>query len=169
MSTNSCSLGHISGTTWAYFTASLVVPGPGFSNITLKGEWLAERLGKALADERLGVAPADPPQTVVVGYSHPNLAKEMHVGHLRSTIIGDALVRILEFLGHRVIRHNHMGDWGTQFGMLLAYMDRLKEEQGGADLSRELADLEGFYQASRQQFDSGAAISNPAIINHCLA
>ncbi|MBI2503745.1 MAG: arginine--tRNA ligase [Candidatus Latescibacteria bacterium] len=128
------------------------IAGPGFINITLKNEWLSAYLGQVLADGRLGVAPAAAPQTVVVDYSHPNLAKEMHVGHLRSTAIGDALVRILEFLGHRVIRHNHVGDWGTQFGMLIAYLDHLGRE-GGADLSGELADLEEFYRAAKQRFD----------------
>jgi len=127
------------------------IAGPGFINITLKGEWLAERLGKALTDDRLGVETANTPQTIVADYSHPNLAKEMHIGHLRSSSIGDAIVRVLEFLGHTVIRHNHVGDWGTQFGMLLAYMDRL--EQSGTDASTELADLETFYQASKKQFD----------------
>jgi len=131
---------------------SVEIAGPGFINLTLKSEWLAEYLAQALADERLGVERADPPRTIVVDYSHPNLAKEMHVGHLRSTIIGDAIVRVLEFLGHRVIRHNHVGDWGTQFGMLIAYMDRL-EQEGGADLSTELADLEGFYRSAQQLFD----------------
>ena len=136
------------------------IAGPGFINITLKGEWLAKRLEQALADERLGVEPAEQKQTVVADYSHPNLAKEMHVGHLRSTSIGDAIVRILEFLGHRVIRHNHVGDWGTQFGMLIAHMDRLQEES--ADLSTQLADLEEFYRAAKQQFDSDPEFANLA-------
>lgn len=128
------------------------IAGPGFINITLKNEWLASHLGQVLADERLGVAPVAASQTVVVDYSHPNLAKEMHIGHLRSTAIGDALVRILEFLGHRVIRHNHVGDWGTQFGMLIAYLDHL-EREGRTDLSGHLADLEEFYRAAKQRFD----------------
>jgi arginyl-tRNA synthetase len=127
------------------------IAGPGFINITLKSEWLAAHLGVVLADERLGVALATAPQAVVVDYSHPNLAKEMHVGHLRSTIIGDALVRILEFLGHRVVRHNHVGDWGTQFGMLIAHLDHLEGQ--GQDVSGELADLEEFYRAAKQRFD----------------
>jgi arginyl-tRNA synthetase len=131
------------------------VAGPGFVNVRLKDAWLCRRLAAAAADERLGVPPADAPQTVVVDYSHPNLAKEMHVGHLRSTIIGDAIVRVLAFLGHRVIRHNHVGDWGTQFGMLLAHMDDLSE-RGGRDVSAELADLEAFYQAAKRRFDEDA-------------
>ena len=98
------------------------IAGPGFINITLSPDWLAAQLAEVLADERLGVPSPAQRQTIVVDYSAPNLAKEMHVGHLRSTIIGDALVRVLEFLGHDVKRQNHVGDWGTQFGMLLEYM-----------------------------------------------
>jgi len=130
------------------------VAGPGFINITLRNDWLAGRLAAAAADqERLGVEPPENPQTVVVDYSSPNLAKEMHVGHLRSTIIGDALARTLEFLGHRVVRQNHVGDWGTQFGMLIAHL----EEVGEA--SSELADLEAFYRAAKERFDSDAAFA----------
>ncbi len=92
-------------------------------------------------------------QTVVVDYSSPNLAKEMHVGHLRSSIIGDAVVRTLEFLGHKVVRQNHVGDWGTQFGMLLAYLEEQKSEESDTELFRELGDLEGFYRAAKQRFD----------------
>ena len=106
---------------------SVEIAGPGFINIALKGEWLAERMGRMLADQRLGVPVALEPQKIVIDYSHPNLAKEMHVGHLRSTIIGDAIARSLEFSGHDVIRHNHVGDWGTQFGMLIAYLDQQEE------------------------------------------
>jgi len=130
---------------------SAEVAGPGFINIHVSGDLLVQRLQAALADGRLNIAKADKPQTVVVDYSHPNLAKEMHVGHLRSTIIGDAIVRVLEFLGHKVIRHNHVGDWGTQFGMLLAYMDR---SQGESDehLEDNLSDLDRFYQAAHEVF-----------------
>ena len=128
------------------------VAGPGFVNITLRGRFLAEQLTRRGDDERVGVEKPETPQTVVVDYSHPNLAKEMHVGHLRSTIIGDAIVRVLEFIGHKVIRHNHVGDWGTQFGMLLAHMDRLADR--GADLAVQLADLETFYQAAKERFDA---------------
>jgi arginyl-tRNA synthetase len=132
---------------------SVEIAGPGFLNIRLRDEWISERLAEGVGDERLGADRSAAPQTVVVDYSHPNLAKEMHVGHLRSTIIGDAIVRTLEFLGHRVIRHNHVGDWGTQFGMLLAHMDSLAE-QGEDRLSGELADLEAFYVASKRRFDA---------------
>jgi len=101
-------------------------------------------------------------QTVVVDYSSPNLAKEMHVGHLRSSIIGDAVVRTLEFLGHKVVRQNHVGDWGTQFGMLLAYLEEQKSEESDTELSRELGDLEGFYRAAKQRFDESDAFATRA-------
>ena len=136
---------------------SVEIAGPGFINISLKGEWLAERLTQVHADPRLGVPEAAVPQKIVIDYSHPNLAKEMHVGHLRSTIIGDSIARVLEFLGHEVVRHNHVGDWGTQFGMLIAYMDRQVEE---GDLSTELIDLESFYQSARKLFDSEDAFAD---------
>src|SRR5688572_23151573 len=96
------------------------IAGPGFINVKLSPAWLATQLAAAGKDERLGVEPVAQPQTVVVDYSGPNIAKELHVGHLRSTIIGDAISRVIEFQGHRVIRQNHIGDWGTQFGMLIA-------------------------------------------------
>ncbi len=121
------------------------IAGPGFLNIRLKPEWVA-----AVLDTTQGSGAS--PQTIVVDYSSPNLAKEMHVGHLRSTIIGDAVVRVLEFQGHRVIRQNHVGDWGTQFGMLLANMADLQAQ--GGHVSMELADLEGFYRAAKQRFDA---------------
>jgi arginyl-tRNA synthetase len=130
--------------------------GPGFINITLRADWLARRAEEALADEKLGVDPADEPQTVVVDYSSPNLAKEMHVGHLRSTIIGDALARTLEFVGHNVVRQNHVGDWGTQFGMLLAHM--AETDATAADLG----DLERFYQAAKKRFDEDDAFADRA-------
>lgn len=117
----------------------LEIAGPGFLNITLTPEFLASTAG--------AVTPAEQAQTVVVDYSAPNLAKEMHVGHLRSTIIGDAIVRVLEALGHTVIRQNHVGDWGTQFGMLLCYLAETGED------STELADLENFYRAAKTKFD----------------
>jgi arginyl-tRNA synthetase len=128
------------------------IAGPGFINFYLNPDWLAGQVEKALADPRAGVAQARQPLKVVVDYSSPNLAKEMHVGHLRSTIIGDAVARTLEFLGHRVVRQNHVGDWGTQFGMLLAHMEEL-HRQGGA-LRMQLADLELFYREAKARFDA---------------
>lgn len=134
--------------------AKVEMAGPGFLNIHLKTEWLASELP---SNTQL-----DPvtPQTVVVDYSSPNLAKEMHVGHLRSTIIGDAVVRVLEFQGHKVIRQNHVGDWGTQFGMLLAHMADLKAQ--GGELSMQLVDLESFYRESKQRFDAEPAFAERA-------
>nr|WP_194687840.1 arginine--tRNA ligase [Vibrio sp. S17_S38] len=126
------------------------IAGPGFINIFLDPAFLAKQASLALSDERLGVS-AEQPQTIVADYSAPNVAKEMHVGHLRSTIIGDAVVRTLEFLGHNVIRANHIGDWGTQFGMLIANLERVEKEQG--EVSMELADLEGFYRESKKLYD----------------
>lgn len=129
------------------------IAGPGFINITLSTAFLQQQANAAVADARLGVERATPQQTIVVDYSAPNVAKEMHVGHLRSTIIGDAIVRTLEFRGHHVIRQNHLGDWGTQFGMLITHLEQLQEQRGDA-LSMELADLETFYKASKQHFDT---------------
>ncbi len=129
--------------------AKLEIAGPGFINIHLNDKWLANQCELILHDPRMGVA-AQPQQNVVVDYSSPNLAKEMHVGHLRTTIIGDAVVKVLEFLGHNVIRQNHMGDWGTQFGMLLAHLsDKLQEEVAETALS----DLEDFYREAKVRFD----------------
>ncbi len=128
------------------------IAGPGFINITLSAEMLESQIRKALSDPKLGVAPAATPQIIVVDYSSPNLAKEMHVGHLRSSIIGDAMARVLEFVGHTVIRQNHVGDWGTQFGMLLAYMDTLSVGDQ-VDVTEKLADLEAFYRQAKAKFD----------------
>ena len=140
--------------------AKVEVAGPGFINIDLKPEWLAQQLALAEADPRLKIAPVETPQTVVIDYSGPNLAKEMHVGHLRSTIIGDALARLLAFQGHKVIRQNHVGDWGTQFGMLIAEL----EEQLGSDREAGMAlkDLEVFYQQAKKHFDEDEGFANKA-------
>ncbi|MFK0573343.1 arginine--tRNA ligase [Endozoicomonas sp.] len=131
------------------------IAGPGFINIHLAPQWLGNMLQTAIKDPRAGVAEADNKLTVVVDYSAPNVAKEMHVGHLRSTIIGDAIARTLEFLGHKVIRQNHLGDWGTQFGMLITHLEQLQKESPDA-LSMELSDLETFYRASKKHFDENA-------------
>ncbi len=129
------------------------VAGPGFINLFIKPEFLSERLNQ-LDHARL-VAAAAQPQTVVIDYSSPNLAKEMHVGHLRGTIIGDAIARTLEFLGHKLIRQNHFGDWGTQFGMLITHMQELPFYTEGK-IKAELSDLEGFYRAAKERFDTDA-------------
>ena len=128
--------------------AEVNIAGPGFINFFQDSGWLATQLQQALSDPRLGVAAAEPAQRIVIDYSSPNLAKEMHVGHLRSTIIGDAVARILGFLGHSIIRQNHVGDWGTQFGMLLAYL-----EEHSVDDQAQLGDLENFYRQAKQRFD----------------
>jgi len=136
------------------------IAGPGFINFYLDPDWLAGRIETSLADPRLAIPVADAPQTVVIDYSSPNLAKEMHVGHLRSTIIGDAVSRTLEFLGHRVIRQNHVGDWGTQFGMLLAYME--EQRQTSAEMNLQLADLESFYREAKGRFDGSPEFADRA-------
>ncbi|MCM2321233.1 MAG: arginine--tRNA ligase, partial [Pseudomonas sp.] len=133
------------------------IAGPGFLNFFQNSDALAQRLEAALADAQLGVRKAGAAQRVVVDLSSPNLAKEMHVGHLRSTIIGDAVGRVLEFLGDEVIRQNHVGDWGTQFGMLLAYL-----EENPAAAESELADLEQFYRAAKKRFDDSAEFADRA-------
>jgi arginyl-tRNA synthetase len=127
------------------------VSGPGFINLTLRSGWIAERAAALASDERLGIAPAPAPETVVVDYSAPNVAKEMHVGHLRSTVIGDSLARVLGFLGHRVIRQNHIGDWGAPFGMLIEHLVDIGAASSGAELS--VSDLNDFYQQARGKFD----------------
>ncbi|MBU0656266.1 MAG: arginine--tRNA ligase [Gammaproteobacteria bacterium] len=145
----------------------LEVAGPGFINIHLKNSWLAENLGGrppvAPTEDGRGDRRSPSSQTIVVDYSGPNLAKEMHVGHLRSTIIGDAVVRVLEFQGHKVIRQNHVGDWGTQFGMLIAHMVSIAEQSGGVGgVAPQLADLEAFYREAKQRFDAEPDFANAA-------
>ena len=137
---------------------SAEVAGPGFINLRLRPEFLAQNIHAALNDARFGVAKTDKPQTVVIDYSSPNLAKEMHVGHLRSSIIGDSISRVLEFMGNTVVRQNHVGDWGTQFGMLVAYL----VEQQKDNAAFELADLEQFYRAAKVRFDEDAAFADTA-------
>lgn len=127
------------------------IAGPGFINFFVNQGHVADALAAMAADPRLGVPAAAVPQTIVVDYSAPNVAKEMAVHHLRSTVIGDAAVRVLEFLGHKVIRANHIGDWGTQFGMLIAYLEKKENESGqGMDLS----DFEAFYREAKACYDS---------------
>jgi arginyl-tRNA synthetase len=133
------------------------IAGPGFINIFLEPAFLASHVDAALKSDRLGVSQPEA-QTVVIDYSAPNVAKEMHVGHLRSTIIGDA-VRTLEFLGHKVIRANHVGDWGTQFGMLIAYLEKQQQENAG---EMALADLEGFYREAKKHYDEDEAFAERA-------
>ena len=157
---------------------AVTVAGPGFINVTLARSALVKLLKTVSADAHLGVTPADPPQTVVIDYSGPNIAKEMHVGHLRSTILGDAAARVLAFTGHNVIRQNHLGDWGTQFGMLIEYLADQKGGGGGGDGDGDgirtggnsdgggggigLSDLEGFYRAAKKRFDGDSAFQDAA-------
>ncbi|MDP2562515.1 arginine--tRNA ligase [Psychrobium sp. 1_MG-2023] len=140
--------------------AKTEIAGPGFINFFVADNALTDQLEAAYQDANLNVSQVETPQTIVVDYSAPNLAKEMHVGHLRSAIIGDSVVRTLEFLGHKVIRQNHVGDWGTQFGMLLTYMERLQQQ--GGEISMELHNLEQFYRAAKQCFDEDESFSTRA-------
>ncbi|HDZ09742.1 arginine--tRNA ligase [Pseudohongiella sp.] len=140
--------------------AKAEVAGPGFINLFLSTDALAERASECLDDAAKLILPVNKPQTIVVDYSSPNLAKEMHVGHLRGTIIGDAIVRILEALGHCVIRQNHVGDWGTQFGMLIAHLKTLSDDDKA--LANNLSDLEVFYREAKQRFDADPAFAELA-------
>jgi arginyl-tRNA synthetase len=138
----------------------LEVAGPGFINVHLNDQDLLERGATALAEVKNLLPEPAQEQRIVVDYSSPNLAKEMHVGHLRGTIIGDCLVRVLESCGHQVIRQNHVGDWGTQFGMLITYMQEVS--QGQSDIPNKLADLESFYRDAKERFDNDADFATRA-------
>ncbi|MDX5626609.1 MULTISPECIES: arginine--tRNA ligase [unclassified Brenneria] len=138
--------------------AKTEIAGPGFINIFLDKQWVASQVENALHAPKLGVAPVEP-QTIVIDYSAPNVAKEMHVGHLRSTIIGDAAVRTQEFLGHHVIRANHVGDWGTQFGMLIAYLEKVQNDRADEMV---LSDFEAFYREAKKHYDEDAEFAEKA-------
>lgn len=140
--------------------AGCEIAGPGFINFRINHQRIVDQLEQAWVDPRLGVGDAGQVQTIVIDYSSPNLAKEMHVGHLRSTIIGDAVARTLELQGHKVIRQNHVGDWGTQFGMLLAHMEDVQNES--SDVALQLSDLETFYKAAKKRFDAEAEFADRA-------
>lgn len=127
------------------------VAGPGFINVTFSSDFLEAQLAEVAIDDRLGVAPAATVKTVVIDYSAPNVAKEMHVGHLRTTVIGDSLVRMMEFLGHDVIKENHVGDWGTPFGMLIEHLVDLGEDTTAGGLGQ--GELDAFYKEARAKFD----------------
>ncbi len=137
--------------------AKAEIAGPGFINLWINPLWLAQQAQESLSDERLGITRREKPIKVVVDYSGPNMAKQMHVGHLRSSIIGDTLANLLTFLGDDVIRQNHIGDWGTQFGMLIAYLE-MKDEDGSVSLK----DLEQFYKDAKAEFDANEAFANKA-------
>jgi arginyl-tRNA synthetase len=136
------------------------IAGPGFINFFINPNFLEQQIDSAYADSNLNLDTVKEPQTIVIDYSSPNLAKEMHVGHLRSSIIGDAVARTLEFQGHNIIRQNHVGDWGTQFGMLLAYMEELRAKNEPIDNS--LSNLELFYRAAKGRFDESEAFATRA-------
>lgn len=144
-----------------HMVEKLEVAGPGFINIWLSNAWLAKQADAALSSDRLNVERADQPQRIVVDYSAPNVAKEMHIGHIRCNCIGDAVVRSLEFLGHNVIRANHIGDWGTQFGMLIAHLEEVLQA-GNEQQAEELEHLESFYRASKKHFDENPEFAQRA-------
>ena len=135
------------------------IAGPGFINFFASKEFLENQVNSLLKDPLLGVKPARTPETVVIDYSSPNVAKEMAVHHIRSTVIGDAVTRILEFLGNRVIRANHIGDWGTQFGMLIACLEKKEQEHAS---SLELSDLEAFYREAKKYYDEDPEFAEKA-------
>lgn len=129
------------------------IAGPGFINLTLKTDYLVSQLQSLLKSERLGIPPTKQPQKVIVDFSSPNIAKEMHVGHLRSTIIGDAIARALEFVGHDVLRLNHVGDWGTQFGMLITHLRDVCPQALTSPDAVDIGDLVAFYKEAKKRFD----------------
>ena len=135
--------------------AAAEIAGPGFLNLTLEPEFLSRQLLAIAADDRLGIERTSRPLVAVIDYSAPNVAKEMHVGHLRSTVIGDSLAKIYRFMGHRVVARNHVGDWGTPFGMLIEHLVDLGEAEAMASLS--IGDLDSFYRSARAKFDADVA------------
>ncbi|MDF5738893.1 MULTISPECIES: arginine--tRNA ligase [unclassified Nostoc] len=138
------------------------IAGPGFINLKLKTAYLEAQLNEIQADTRLGVPAAKTPRKEIVDFSSPNIAKEMHVGHLRSTIIGDSIARILEFQGHDVLRLNHVGDWGTQFGMLIAYLREVYPEALTTANALDIGDLVSFYRKAKLRFDTDEAFQEIA-------
>jgi arginyl-tRNA synthetase len=140
--------------------AGVEIAGPGFLNLTLEPAFIADLVAAIAADDRLGVERVANPERVVVDYSAPNVAKEMHIGHLRTTAIGDALVRVLDAVGHDVVRENHIGDWGRPFGMLIEHL----VDMGGAARAAtlELGDLDAFYKEANAKFDAGGDFQDRA-------
>ena len=135
------------------------IAGPGFINFFLDSAWLAKQIEAIAASPKAEVKAAAPAQTIVLDYSAPNVAKEMAVHHIRSTVIGDAVTRTMEFLGHNVIRANHIGDWGTQFGMLIAYLEKVQNEQAS---ELELSDLEAFFREAKKHYDEDEVFAERA-------
>ena len=138
--------------------AEPAISGPGFVNLTLRDDWIGAQASALVGDAKLGIAATSSPQTVVVEYSSPNMSKEMHVGHLRTTVVGDAIARVLDATGEQVIKDNHVGDWGTQFGMLIEHLLDVGEHSEQADLLR--TDPNVFYQAARRKFDTDPAFAD---------
>lgn len=138
------------------------IAGPGFINLKLKISYLETQLNTIQADSRLGIPKTETPKREIVDFSSPNIAKEMHVGHLRSTIIGDAIARILEFRGHDVLRLNHVGDWGTQFGMLITYLREVYPEALTTANALNIGDLVNFYRQAKQRFDEDESFQDSA-------
>lgn len=138
------------------------IAGPGFLNFRLRTPYLETSLRQRLGGDRLGIEPTQKPRRVVVDFSSPNIAKEMHVGHLRSTIIGDCIARILEFQGHDVLRLNHVGDWGTQFGLLIAYLKEVYPDALQTADALDLGDLVTFYKQAKERFDQDPVFQNAA-------
>ncbi|WP_280714250.1 arginine--tRNA ligase [Kitasatospora sp. MAP5-34] len=138
------------------------VAGPGFVNFVLRSDWLAARVAAMTGDERLGVAATAAPRRFALDYSSPNVAKEMHVGHLRSSIIGDTLLRLLRFAGHEVVPHNHLGDWGTPFGMLIEHLvdEGWTNGHSARGAEHSIGDLNAFYQQARKKFDADPAFAD---------
>src|SRR5205085_7157911 len=136
------------------------IAGPGFINFTLSKHYIQKQIKSMWGSSSCGVLSTEKPATVVVDYSAPNVAKEMHVGHLRSTIIGDAVARMYRFCGHEVVPQNHLGDWGTPFGMLIEHM--LDEDWSGTRGDHSISDLNSFYQSAREKFDTDTAFAERA-------
>jgi arginyl-tRNA synthetase len=134
---------------------SVTAAGQGFLNFKIRGDWLCKRVDDIGSDPRVAVGRVDNPKHAIIDYSSPNVAKQMHVGHLRSTVIGDSLARVLSFLGHHVTRQNHLGDWGTQFGMLIQYLDEIEPRPAAGSIGA----LDGLYKAARRRFDEEEAFA----------
>ena len=139
----------------------LEIAGPGFINIFMENAWIADTITTCSLDPGCGVERAENQETIVIDYSHPNVAKDMAVHHIRSTVIGDSIVRIYDFLGHNVIRQNHIGDWGTQFGMLIGYLEELENSNKNTQTAT-LTDFEGFYKEAKKRFDSDELFADNA-------
>ncbi|MEL6469589.1 MAG: arginine--tRNA ligase, partial [Cyanobacteria bacterium J06623_4] len=136
------------------FCETPAIAGPGFINFTLKTDYLEQQLKAMHESDRLGIAKVEPPQKIIVDYPSPNIAKEMHVGHLRPAVIGECFARVLEFLGHDVMKVSHVGDWGTPFGMLIAYLQEAYPDPQAAAEAATSGELATFYREAKKRFDA---------------